>query len=699
MANHTGNQHTGQDNDTDASFDDQMAKLRGHFNTDATEEHSAGHRTPRRRDRQEELRKAKEKRERASRFVVPDGVDVLDAVDALLADLEEERANKPKKPPRQKHTLWRDADAQMSLFLTDAFDIDADTVDMDAHDPAPRVQLATEPDGTTVFRMNLDHIDNVTPVHRKHQGDPDTASEQEIPFGQFTDPRVQVNAPRIFGIIHLALSTHRYSSWQDRIADDADDEVRTDQAAVADYDTARCQCLAATSGTWMQSVVRSGYEYWAGDQAAGLTEDPVTRLQWLITRVILLETGGLLTEDAALAARAEVARHLGEDAVEQILGWAAPLLGDINPSAEDMLYLGHRLRGFWTARAADLDGAGTVVDVEGPLRFAVEAISANLKHRLYKLSFMWRALPWPENDLSITEGGDDEWQGVVGVNHAARKPLPIDDMDAERDPIESALDDRHVQLNSSMHVDWRSTEDSDRTMVRRIRHQLDKARTRTVAVGETPSTTPGGRLNTRQLVQMQAQIASGRKVTATPWTKRRSHHTAAPDVHTALVFDVSPSMGQWNDVAGPLSWALVNAVDQINGTASAWGFATRAVPIVRPHDFTAQQVPVLDDRDMSSEHCADAMREAAQDAELATSTGAKITLVITDGGLPVTEHTQIQQEVHRQNREGITVYWVGAGILAGSAWAPAGVRRLTLTDPENFATDVIATIAAEVREA
>jgi len=88
-------------------------------------------------------------------------------------------------------------------------------------------------------------------------------------------------------------------------------------------------------------------------------------------------------------------------------------------------------------------------------------------------------------------------------------------------------------------------------MVNKIVAELSHARARKSGIATSPSTTPGGRMDTKQIIQMQAQITADRRPNATPLSSRQLRQKPKPNINAALVFHASISMGPWRDAAGP----------------------------------------------------------------------------------------------------------------------------------------------------
>lgn len=569
------------------------------------------------------------------------------------------------------HPTWRQADEEFAGFLRDIYDLPVTGVSTGIRDGQRRVEF-DEDNGQ--FSIDMLCVGLPGPVD---EGPGMTWTvDDPIPYGPFDSPTLQIAGARIFGLIHQEFATLHYSRWREWVAEDASEEVLADLAAVDAYDVARAQCSKARSSMWMHPVMLCGWIPWATDPAALPGNTPTERLQWLITRIILPAAGTLLPDDAALVARQEVARHIGEDTLEKIINWWTPLGRDLNPTTSTMLAGGHALRSLWDDLAAhlDVDSADSpVVDVEGPLDFAVQAVEAIDGDRIYAARRQWPTQPWPPRRVRELMNRPKLGPAALQVNSAG--------------------------LPSDHGVEYRTADEDDFLFTREIRRTLAKAKARKFGVSAAPSRTPGGRLNTRQLVQMQAQRAAGRTITATPWSRRQAHQNGEPDIHVGFVGDLSASMRNWRSTMARMGWSMASAVSDLGGACSAWGFTDGASPIVRPGFINSRNVPTFTGHGADSSGCADALREAAREAQLHTGTGAKVSIVVTDGDLPQLERDAIQAEVDAQRDAGISVYWVQASPVPVALWVPNGAKVMHLKWAKDFDREVLATIVSEVKAA
>ena len=201
-------------------------------------------------------------------------------------------------------------------------------------------------------------------------------------------------------------------------------------------------------------------------------------------------------------------------------------------------------------------------------------------------------------------------------------------------------------------------------------------------------------MDTRQLVQSESQRLRGVQVTATPWKRVRADQKARPDITAALVCDFSVSMGPWIRHLGPLCWSLAHATRATGGAVAAAGFSDGAWPLIRPATATTDTVPEIVGTGSNTRGCKEALDVAVRDSGLLTASGARIVMVITDGGIPDDggERPGIQKAVKELSARGIQVYWVIVSNSNVDTWSPSGVHHLRLSSPEEFATEITSTI-------
>lgn len=231
-----------------------------------------------------------------------------------------------------------------------------------------------------------------------------------------------------------------------------------------------------------------------------------------------------------------------------------------------------------------------------------------------------------------------------------------------------------------------------------MRAALAVAKRRHLRLVDTPSRTPVGRADARELVQWAAQRHHGRPLVAAPWRRAVPELSEEPNITVAAVFDASASMASWLRTASPLMWAIAGAAHDLGGIATVWGFGGGAFEMIRA-GAAPQLVPELHDRKSGSSGYAEAINAAATTAQVRSRPGARMLIVLTDGRLPgVDEQRRLQEIITSLADSGVSVLWALTGGLR-PAVVPDRARVVTGVTPTQFATLVRAALLNEVAEA
>lgn len=232
----------------------------------------------------------------------------------------------------------------------------------------------------------------------------------------------------------------------------------------------------------------------------------------------------------------------------------------------------------------------------------------------------------------------------------------------------------------------RAPTDDDHLLRTQLRSALAVAKHRQLSTVARPTQIPTGRTDTRELVRMTAQQHARAPVTATPWTRHIPEMDDQPDIQVAAVLDTSASMAPWLESATALMWAVAGAAHDLGGAAAVWGFGGEAFEIVRggsaPH-----LVPQIHDTGAGSDGYADAVRLACRSANLLSSRGARLLVVLTDGRLPAPEGRRLQQAVADAVASGVTVLWSLTGVTTNALVPDQAVVAQGVT-PRRFADTV-----------
>lgn len=187
-------------------------------------------------------------------------------------------------------------------------------------------------------------------------------------------------------------------------------------------------------------------------------------------------------------------------------------------------------------------------------------------------------------------------------------------------------------IPASRHVEYRNPTEREQRQAIDLANTLKRLRYRRPNGALKGVQTPGGRLDTRQLVQMTAQRARGTTVTATPWQRRYAAPSEQPGLTGAIVLDTSASMGMVRQAILSLNWVFAQAVTTVGGTISTWGFGGDTFELIRANTRPVK-VPVAVDSGSTSEGAALALARAADAVKLEECAGARVAVVVTDSAL------------------------------------------------------------------
>lgn len=208
---------------------------------------------------------------------------------------------------------------------------------------------------------------------------------------------------------------------------------------------------------------------------------------------------------------------------------------------------------------------------------------------------------------------------------------------------------------------------------------------------------PAGKARTSGLVQRAAQRANGQVVTATPWRRSRRKVAEKPPLHAAVVVDVSGSMDRWLPAAGTVIWSIAAAAAELGGTAAATGFGGTVTALLGPRSQPTR-VPVAPGGS-SSTGCAEAMSAVTAGADLTTTFGARVLVVLTDGQLPDHEAKAIDARVRYLRRHDVSVVWALTIDRRHATVIPEDTTVVDNVTPDEFASLTADAIATALEQA
>lgn len=235
------------------------------------------------------------------------------------------------------------------------------------------------------------------------------------------------------------------------------------------------------------------------------------------------------------------------------------------------------------------------------------------------------------------DGGNCDSDPLDGTTHAAPASAPQEVPPAyvEGDPTFFS-----TTLGTARPDDWftvralpptsrahRSVTAVERTQVRALQSWLAGHHTEAPVADTSPSQTPRGRLNTRELIRATAQQQMGVPVTATPWSRRRIVERPAEPIELGIIADRSQSMSRHLEHVASAAWVLQQSIGAERGRARSWVFGTEA-HILPAHDRDRIAIPAVDSHTL-------ALLPAVSDYRrwVRPDHAAKVLIIISDGAL------------------------------------------------------------------
>lgn len=190
-------------------------------------------------------------------------------------------------------------------------------------------------------------------------------------------------------------------------------------------------------------------------------------------------------------------------------------------------------------------------------------------------------------------------------------------------------------------------------MAAKLRKVVYPSRQRTKVL--TPE--PPGRINSRELVRLAQQIDSGIPITAKPFRIVKRAKTIHTPIKVGIMCDVSGSMARAQLPLAVTSWALADALHQVQGKVSVVLFGTNAYPIHSSRD----RVTKIEVYDATGSHEDFESGFSLIDADLNffDEDGARLLVIITDGHFVLESATDYAEYVMEMcRRKNIGVIWV-----------------------------------------
>ncbi|MFD5320023.1 VWA domain-containing protein [Streptomyces sp. NPDC127098] len=230
----------------------------------------------------------------------------------------------------------------------------------------------------------------------------------------------------------------------------------------------------------------------------------------------------------------------------------------------------------------------------------------------------------------------------------------------------------------------------------RLARALRAAAYRERTTTHVPSTAPPGRLDMRQALALDAQLAAGATPTATPWQRTVHQPTPTPPLRVGIAVDVSYSMAKATQPIASAAWILARA-------AALTDPDSRTATIAYHSTLTAITAPGRAPRDVTqltakggSHNLADAIDALTAGLNLTTPGTGRLLVIASDGRYSDVERRRAQTRISTLRTTGCAILWL--------AFAPhpqplPGTTLVQLADPTHAATTIAKAATNAVRRA
>lgn len=551
------------------------------------------------------------------------------------------------------HKAWSLAANKAKGFIADRFQYSLTTVHCGQQTPLERASLGVENNELFITEPYVREIASPPPI------------------GQLVEPQYQLQQPALFGAFVFLFSPHLHSPWRSDV--DASwevlelDQLRAELIELDQHPFSKIvfnSFLAAHLKEKLESNSHLAEEVLAREFATSLLLDVYARLK--------LGTARVLRQRRTLRdLRWEVVEIFGENnvaAFEEMLGALVDADGN---DAKPMLELGSQ----WQAISNSIDYEMLDdVALYDLLSAYVDLIDDMAKEDVAALQI---AHPPAITPLAVKksprtmqewaqklagEDNQDELDDAHNINGNDEETLPGGDEVGE-DGTDDASN-AGLGIPAGRWIEYRKPTDVEQRQAIALSQTFKQLRYRRPYMARHGVQTPGGRLDTRQLVQMTAQRTRGTAITATPWQRQMAIPNEQPGITAALVLDTSASMATSRQAILSLNWVLSQAAHTVGGTVATWGFGGDIFELIRAGTQPAQ-VPIAVDTGAGSDGAALALARAADAAKLETCGGVRVAVVITDGSLDVPgsdeQSSSLESVFHQLQQAGVITLMLQVG--------------------------------------
>jgi hypothetical protein len=336
-------------------------------------------------------------------------------------------------------------------------------------------------------------------------------------------------------------------------------------------------------------------------------------------------------------------------------------------------------------------------------------ISVLGRRRLRALREIWRqAHAVADTDGTAIIDLAWQWCQVLGIDPAHQSRLPTPDLGEFAGLLAAALADylaaaagattaeylaSQIAAAYPVPASWtrRDPTDAERAAARYLARQLREARAHPTPAS-MPAVLPPGRLQTRQAITADAQLAAGAIPTAAPWRARTNTPPPKPALRLAVLVDVSGSMRAYAAPLSSAAWILAHGAHRNQAATATIAFGSATTLLIPPRERPIQVLEMATRGGTTT--FTDAVKLADQLLDLRSTRNLNLLAVVSDGALNDREPSQ--KLITTLHRSGCAVLWLRPSDLPGHTFDHT--TTITVTDPVDAITHITnAALTALVR--
>jgi hypothetical protein len=258
------------------------------------------------------------------------------------------------------------------------------------------------------------------------------------------------------------------------------------------------------------------------------------------------------------------------------------------------------------------------------------------------------------DELADAEQAEENKEQVKSKAQEAEEQMK--NKDVAKEVFEKRAGTEGGSKTSSKLLEEREPTSEEKIASVKIGKWLDRAKYRERDITEIKSEMPPGRMNTRAIVQREAQRSRGVFTKAEPFSKKVRKFTDEPTLSVGVMVDISGSMGSAMKPMATTAWVMANAVKRIQGRCGMVYFGSDVFPTLKAGQ-RLDKVKVFSASD-HTEQFEKAFRALDGELNLLNGQGARLLVIVSDGQYTDSETKFAQQAIKKCEKAGVAVLWL-----------------------------------------